>query len=110
MLSEISEKAFASADFTLRKKPRLNFLRIQAADLRGRCPAALRLETVVRGVLRSSFRCALEHMRRGDAGTQATGGEIVRMGSHHALEQLRACHAEGGIMRTRGHAGGARRG
>jgi hypothetical protein len=34
----------------------------------------------------------------------------LRMGSHHAFEQLRTCHAEGGIVRTRGHAGRARRG
>ena len=57
-----------------------------------------------------SLHCALEHVRRGDAGTQATGGKIMRVGSHHAFEQLWACHAEGGIMRTCGHAGRTRRG
>ena len=51
----------------------------------------------------------LEYVRLGDAGTHAAGGEIARMGSHDTLEQLRACNAEGRIMRTGGDAGRPRR-
>ena len=47
-----------------------------------------------------SLHCALEHVRRRDAGTQGAGGKIMRVGSHHAFEELWAYHAEGGIMRT----------